>query len=192
MRRGRPTDVTAPDGTALGPLARAEARLAAALGWALVALMAGMIVVVSMQIASRYLLDLSLIWSEEVARLTFISIVFLGAALLARGREHLAVTAVVDLLPDRARHLMDAAVAAVSLLCASYLLRGAWATLLREWDQRTPGLQFPMGAIFALVLASCALLVAWLALALAASLSAAARGTPHARGGIPGEGDGPT
>ena len=174
----------------LGPLARAEARLAGALGWALVAMIGGMIVVVSLQIASRYLLDLSLIWSEEVARLLFISMVFVGAALLARGREHLAVTALVDLLPDRLRHASDAAVSAVCLLCSGYLVRGAWATLLREWDQRTPGLQFPMGVIFAVILASCVLLAAWLALALAGSVLAALRGMPHRRG-FPGDGDDP-
>lgn len=165
-----------------GPLARAEAALAAALGWALVALMAGMIVVVSMQIASRYVLSLPLVWSEEVARLLFISMVFLGAALLARRREHLAVTAFVDLLPDRGRHLADALVSAVALVGASYLVRGAWTTLGREWDQRTPGLQFPMGVVFALVLASCALLAGWIVLALLASLADAARGRPHRRG----------
>lgn len=189
----------APDGGLLpGPLARAEVRLAAALGWALVAMLAGMIVVVSMQIASRYVLAVPLIWSEEVARLLFISMVFVGAALLARGREHLAVTALVDLMPDRLRHVADAAVSVVALVCASYLVRGAWATLLREWDQRTPGLQFPMGVVFSIVLASCVLLALWLALALAASLMGAARGTPHRRSGPEGlpermpEGDGPT
>ena len=171
-----------PNGTTLGPLARAEARLAVALGWALVAMISGMIVVVSMQIASRYLLDASLIWSEEVARLLFICMVFVGAALLARRREHLAVTALVDLLPDRPRHLADAAVDAVALVCSSYLLRGAWTTLLREWDQRTPGLQFPMGVIFAVILLASVLLSAWLALGLARSLLAAARGLPHERG----------
>ena len=157
----------------------------AALGWALIAMLSGMVVVVSMQIASRYLLDVSLIWSEEVARLLFICMVFLGAALLGRGRDHLAVTAFVDLLPARGRHLADAAVEGVALVCASYLLRGAWTTLVREWDQRTPGLQFPMGVIFAVILLACGLLALWLALNLAASLVAAARGLPHDRGDLP-------
>ena len=165
----------------LGPFARAEAWVAGALGWALVAMISGMVVVVSLQIASRYLLDLSLIWSEEVARLLFICMVFLGAALLARGRDHLAVTAFADLLPSRPRHLAEAAVEGVALVCASFLLRGAWTTLGREWDQRTPGLQFPMGVIFAVILLACALLFMWLALNVLGSLRAAALGLPHDR-----------
>jgi TRAP-type C4-dicarboxylate transport system permease small subunit len=165
----------------LGSLARSEASLVAFFGWALVAMLSGMIAVVSMQIASRYLLDISLIWSEEVARLLFITMVFLGAALLARRREHLAVTAFVDLLPPRGRHLADALVETIALICGSYLLRGAWATFVREWDQRTPGLQFPMGFIFGVIVLTSALLTVWLALNLAASLRAVANGSPHER-----------
>lgn len=155
----------------------------AALGWVLVVLLAGMVVVVSMQVASRYLLNVSLIWSEEVARLFFISLVFVGTAVLARQRQHLTVTIFVDMLPDRARHIADAAATGVGLICAYFLVRGAWSTLLREWDQRTPALQFPMGVVFSLILISCLLLFLWLAVTLVESLLDAASGAPHTRRG---------
>lgn len=154
-----------------------------ALGWLLVVLLAGMVVVVSMQVASRYLLNVSLIWSEEVARLFFISLVFVGTAVLARQRHHLTVTIFVDMLPDRLRHVADAAASGVGLICAYFLVRGAWSTLLREWDQRTPALQFPMGVVFTLILMSCLLLFLWLAVTVIASLVDAARDAPHTRSG---------
>lgn len=182
----------------LGSLLRAETWLLTIIGWAIAIMLAGMVVVVSLQVASRYFLDASLIWSEEVARLLFICMVFLGAALLQRRRAHLAVTALVDLLPDRLRHLADALVEVVALACAVYLLRGAWATLLREWDQRTPGLQIPMGLIFGLILGACVLLLVWIAANLGASLADAARGRPYTRRGpetgpeTEGDPDGPT
>ncbi len=168
---------------ALGALRRAETVLLGALGWLLIALLAGMIAVVFLQVLSRYLFDASLIWSEEVARLFFIALIFVGAAVLARRREHLTVTVFTDLLPDRLRHAADAAASLVGLVCATYLVRGAWDTFLREWDQRTPALQFPMGVIFGLILVSCALLLVWLAVALVASARDAIRGAPHTRGG---------
>ncbi|RVT81890.1 TRAP transporter small permease [Rhodobacteraceae bacterium CCMM004] len=166
---------------------RAEALLLAALGWLLIVLLAGMIAVVFLQVLSRYLLDASLIWSEEVARLLFISLIFVGAAVLARRREHLTVTVFTDLLPDRGRHVADALASLVGLICSSYLLRGAWATFGREWDQRTPALQFPMGVIFGLILASCALLLFWLLLTFLVSARDAVTGAPHLRVG-PGMG----
>lgn len=155
----------------------------AALGWLLVVLLAGMIVVVSLQVASRYLLNVSLIWSEEVARLFFISLVFVGTAVLARQRHHLTVTIFVDMLPDRLRHVADAAASTVGLVCAYFLVRGAWATLLREWDQRTPALQFPMGVVFGVILISCLLLFMWLAATTASCLLDAVRDAPHTRKG---------
>ena len=164
-------------------LQRAEAILIDLLGWLLIFLLVGMISVVFLQVLSRYLLDAALIWSEEVARLFFISLIFVGAAVLARRREHLTVTVFTDMLPDRGRHITDAVASLVGFICSTYLLRGAWATFLREWDQRTPALQFPMGVIFALILASCALLLMWLLVTLIASSRDAIKGVPHLRGG---------
>lgn len=172
------------ENTALGALMRAEGALMSALGWLLIMLLAGMVGVVFLQVLSRYLLDVALIWSEEVARLLFISMVFVGAAVLARRREHLTVTVFTGLLPDRGRHLADCVASLIGLVCSTYLLRGAWATLLREWDQRTPALQIPMGLIFGLIVASTAMLVAWLLVTLMLSLRDAVRGAPHLAGGL--------
>ncbi|WP_114390720.1 TRAP transporter small permease [Notoacmeibacter marinus] len=171
------------DTNTLGALARAETILLTGLGWLLIALLAGMISVVFLQVLSRYLLDSALIWSEEVARLLFISLIFVGAAVLARRREHLTVTVFTDLLPDRGRHIADAVASLVGLICSSYLLRGAWDTFLREWNQRTPALQFPMGAIFGLILVSCGLLLLWLLITLIVSARDAIADKPHLRGG---------
>ena len=147
----------------------------------LIVALCGMVAVVSAQVLSRYVLGTALIWSEEVARHLFISLVFLGSAVLARHRAHLAVTVFVDLLPERLRHLADAVASLVGTAVAWLLVRGAWATLLREWDQRTPGLQFPMGVVFTLIFVSMVLLLAWLALGAVLSLRAALRDDPHTR-----------
>ncbi|WP_217560391.1 TRAP transporter small permease [Wenxinia marina] len=153
-----------PAGPAPGPFARAEAMLLSAMRWAIVAAMTGMILVVALQVASRFVVDRPFSWTEEVARFLFICLVFLGTAVLARREEHLTVTVLVDLLPPRLRHAAAAVAAALAFWCTTFLVRGGWATLLREWDQRTPALRLPMGVIFAIVLLSCALMLAWLAL----------------------------
>ncbi len=56
-------------------------------------------VVVGLQVFSRYVLNHSLYWSEELARYLFIWLVFLSAAVVLRKDRHIQVTAVVDLLP---------------------------------------------------------------------------------------------
>ncbi|AKH99684.1 TRAP-type C4-dicarboxylate transport system, small permease component [Hoeflea sp. IMCC20628] len=146
----------------LGALARAEAAILGLMKWMIILGMSGMVFVVFLQIVSRYVFSLSLGWSEEVARLLFISIVFLGAAVLARQGQHLTVTVVVDLFGPRVRHLLFAIASGVGLVCSWYLVQGGWATMLREWDQRTPALQLPMGIIFAIIFASVSLMAIWM------------------------------
>ena len=55
--------------------------------------------IVALQVFSRYVLNHSLFWSEELARYLFIWLVFLSAAMVLRQDRHIQVSAVVDRLP---------------------------------------------------------------------------------------------
>ena len=55
--------------------------------------------VVGGQIFSRYVLNHSLFWSEELARYLFIWLVFLSAAMVLRQDRHIQVSVFVDMLP---------------------------------------------------------------------------------------------
>ncbi len=59
--------------------------------------------VVGLQVFSRYVLNHSLFWSEEMVRYMFIWLVFLSAAMVLRLDRHIHVTAFVDILPARLR-----------------------------------------------------------------------------------------
>lgn len=145
----------------LGALRRAERGILRLMEWAIMLSMSGMVVVVFLQIISRYVLSMSLAWSEEVARLLFICLVFMGSAVLARQQKHLSVTIVVDLFEPHIRHGFATFASLVGLICGWYLVQGGWAVMMREWDQLTPALQFPMGFIYLVILASVCLLMAW-------------------------------
>ncbi len=55
--------------------------------------------IVGLQVFSRYILNYSLFWSEELARYLFIWLVFLSAAMVLRQDRHIQVSAFVDMLP---------------------------------------------------------------------------------------------
>ncbi len=148
----------------VGALERADEVLLAALRLVLVALMATMAGAVLLQVFTRYVLAFSLTWSEELARLCFLCLIFLAAACLCRREEHLAVTAVVDLLPPRLRALAMVLVNATGLYCCWYLVRGSFRALGREWTQLTPAMQVPMGLIYSTVFAAIVLMMLWLTL----------------------------
>jgi TRAP-type C4-dicarboxylate transport system permease small subunit len=75
---------------------RVEDWLAFALFWVLAT-------VVFMQFFTRYVLNDSIAWTEEIARYLLMAVAFLGAALAARKGTHIALEIVPNLLPAKAR-----------------------------------------------------------------------------------------
>lgn len=76
--------------------------------------------VVAWQFFTRYALNSSAGWTEEIARYLLVGVVFLGAVTATRKRSHIAVEAGLVFAPSRLRGWMlagvDAAVAALSVL----------------------------------------------------------------------------
>jgi TRAP-type C4-dicarboxylate transport system permease small subunit len=65
--------------------------------------MACLAVAVAALVAARYLFAVSPFWSEEVIRICLLAAVFLGAAVSVRGRRHIRVEFLADLLPPALR-----------------------------------------------------------------------------------------
>ena len=78
-----------------------------ALDWILdrvtLVLLAVLLLVVGGQVFSRYALNHSLFWSEELARYLFIYLVFLGSAIVLRRNGHIQVSFFVERLPPGVR-----------------------------------------------------------------------------------------
>lgn len=94
--------------------------------WLGTAAMAAILVVMAVQIFLRYVLNQSLIWSEELARYLLIAMVFLGTATAARRGQHIRIDLVDHLLPDGAARRLRRA---IDLLVLAYLAYVAWHSL---------------------------------------------------------------
>lgn len=66
--------------------------------------MAGLAIAVPALVLLRYVFHVAPFWSEEVIRLFLLVAVFLGAAVSVRGRRHIRVEFLADLLPPRLKH----------------------------------------------------------------------------------------
>lgn len=74
--------------------------------------------VVLLQVFTRYVLNDSLGWTEEIARYLLIGVTFVGSVMAMRKGSHIAVEALLKYLPPRARHWMLVLVdATVALFC---------------------------------------------------------------------------
>lgn len=82
-------------------------------------------VVVFLQFFTRYVLNSSLGWTEEIARYLLIAVTFIGSAMAVRKRSHIAVEFFYRWLTPPGRHRLALAVDAVSLV---FFAASAWIT----------------------------------------------------------------
>ncbi len=82
--------------------------------------MACLAIAVAALVLLRYVFHIAPFWSEEVIRLFLLVAVFLGAAVSVRGRRHIRVEFLADLLPPRLKRawylLLDLAALALFVL----------------------------------------------------------------------------
>lgn len=120
-------------------------RIDVASRWAIIAGFTVMVVVVSLQVIFRYFINVSLDWADELARLTFVWVAFLGVPHGAKIGAHVGIDSVAKLLPPNglAHVFRVCCVAAAALMVVV-----SWQAVViaREtWDQLMPVLDFSTG-----------------------------------------------
>ena len=104
----------------------------------LVVLMAAMIILVFTNVVLRYGFASGLRQSVELSRLGFVWISMLGAAVVLRRNEHLAVTELAQALFPRAVPYLQKVVWLVVLGTASMLVWGATKQTFANWENISP------------------------------------------------------
>ena len=105
---------------------------------AVAAVLTAMVVTITAQVLARYVFNVPLAWTEELARYLFIWLVFLGASQAMRRGEHIAIGFFVDMLP---RPVRLAASLLVQTLMAAFLA----VLVLMAW--RIVGVVAPLKSI---------------------------------------------
>ncbi|MDB6176388.1 TRAP transporter small permease [Paracoccus sp. Z330] len=95
-------------------------------------LFAFLIVIVALQFFTRYVLNDSISWTEEVARYCLIALTFLGSAICSRRASHLALGLIYRYVPMRA--VKPLAMASEALTCGFFI----WMAIIgTQMMQRT-------------------------------------------------------
>ena len=146
-----------------GRAAQAAARIALSLlthpvEWAGGVIMAGITIVVFLQVLTRYVLAYPWEWPEELARMLFVWLALLGAALALRRNGHFGISVVTQRLPPGVQR---AARIAVGLALLGFLLLltylGVEATL-RVREQFSTAMEVSMSYGYAAVPIGCGLM----------------------------------
>ncbi|MGQ7248494.1 TRAP transporter small permease [Halomonas sp. V046] len=111
------------------------ARGVAGFWWLLTAIVVGafslMLIVMGIQVISRYALGLAVPWTDEVSRYLFLAEIFLGSVLALRYQEHIRITIVTDLLPAGAQRAVAILADGVSILVLVMVMGGAFNMMER-------------------------------------------------------------
>ncbi len=102
-----------------------------------VALLAGIVVAITVQVFTRYVFNRPIVWVEDAATFAFIWSVFLGAAVGLKDLRHVKVDTFLDRLGARPRALVQALLDAVVLACCLVVAVQAWGVMDTEARSET-------------------------------------------------------
>ena len=147
--------------------------------WIIIVLMLVMMVTVSLQIVFRYVFNIPLGWSEEMARFAFVWVSFIGASALMRAREHINVTVFLDRFPPRLQAVAVFIANVGAVICVYFFLVGGIALTTNEWAQLAPATEIPMGWVYLVIPVSSGLMGIWVvAQTIEAALQLRGKGRP--------------
>jgi TRAP-type C4-dicarboxylate transport system permease small subunit len=88
-------------------------------------------IVLTYSVFSRYFFHFSTDWQDELSVFLIVGAVFMSGAAIQAQRGHVAIEAIVGLLPARSNHIRQTVVDAASLLFCAFFAWKSW-TLLEE------------------------------------------------------------
>lgn len=117
-----------------------------------VTLFAVLVATTTWQVVSRQLLNEPSTWSEELARLLFVWLSFLGSAFLFAERGHIAVDFLARKLPFTGQRVAQIFVQVMVLLFALVgLVWGGYLAASIAWEQNLTALPFTIGWVYLVI-----------------------------------------
>ncbi|KAA0594292.1 TRAP-type C4-dicarboxylate transport system permease small subunit [Azospirillum lipoferum] len=126
--------------------------------WATVALFWLMAGAVFLQFFTRYVLNDSLNWTEEIASYCLVALVFVGSAMCVRLSRHIQVDILYRFLPDGPARLFSTLVDVIRTTFLMYLTHLMWRLSEVVGDEMMVTVQLSKGILYYSVLAGCALM----------------------------------
>lgn len=130
-----------------------------------IVIMTVLVIDVSWQVLSRYLVGEPSLYTDELARFLMVWLTFLGGAYMFGSDSHLSVNSLRDMMPAKMQN---------AIFIFTYLLIGGFAVLvmilgsqrliLRTISQPSPSLGIPMGYFYSILPLSAAFIIIYMLL----------------------------
>ncbi|MDR1126790.1 MAG: TRAP transporter small permease [Treponema sp.] len=110
--------------------------------------LAVMIILVFMNVVFRYLFSKGFAWSEEIARLCFIYLVYLGSIGAMRDNQHLIIDSILSRIPIFAQRIIYFMVQVGIVWLMFILTQGSWMLMLQNLRDRWVATHFPTYLVY--------------------------------------------
>jgi TRAP-type C4-dicarboxylate transport system permease small subunit len=140
-------------------LERAELTLRSVLGAAVALLLTAIVAICLFQVVLRYVFAGSLSWYDETVGYLLVWLTFLGAVLAQSHDQHIGIGDLVERAPPGARRWLRLASHLVLAGVHLVLLVYGWQLAARFLAERAVTVPIPMGAVYAVIPLSAALML---------------------------------
>lgn len=111
--------------------------------------LAAMIILVFMNVVLRYVFNKGFVWSEEIARLCFIYLVYLGSIGAARDNRHLLIDTLLLKFPPVLQKIVYTLVQVCVIWLMGILATGSWGLILQNLNDKWVATHFPTYLVYA-------------------------------------------
>ena len=111
--------------------------------------LAVMIILVFTNVVLRYVFSTGFEWSEEIARLCFIYLVYLGAIGAMRENQHLIIDSLLSRIPVLWQKIIYFLVQIGIIWVMAVLTKGSWQLVVQNLNDRWVATQFPIYLVYA-------------------------------------------
>ncbi len=127
--------------------------LTAVLEYLSMACIALMAILVIAQVILRYAFNDPLTWSEEMARIVFIYLTFIGIGAAYGRRRHMAIDALIIELPAKLRRIVEFSVVGLASAFLIAVIGIAIRSMveLTKMEVTTPALEYPMAFVYLII-----------------------------------------
>lgn len=110
--------------------------------------LAVMITLVFANVVLRYCFSTGFAWSEEVARLCFIYLVYLGSIGAMRDNQHLGLDTVLTRVPEHVQKVIYLLVQVAIIWVMVILTQGSWQLVIQNLADRWVATQIPVFLVY--------------------------------------------
>jgi TRAP-type C4-dicarboxylate transport system permease small subunit len=120
--------------------------------WVALAIFWIMALCVFLQFFTRYVLNDSYAWTEEIATYCLMSVVFVGAAMCVRLSRHIQVDLLFRFLPHLPARALSTVIDFIRIAFFGYAIWLVWLFIQVVADERMTTIKFPKGFVYYIVL----------------------------------------